>query len=260
MVAVTILKVVQETVDVWTLFFKGVFDAKPGQYLMVWLPDIDEIPMSFSTIADPYSITVRVVGDATRALSQLKVGDKMGIRGPFGNSYKALGKRPLIIGGGSGIASLTPLTEALVAKGAKPTFILGARSKDQLLFKERLSKLLGNGLAISTDDGSEGYHGFATSYAVDLMGRKKFDHVYICGPEIMAVKAWLEAEKRGIPVQASLERLCKCAVGLCGSCGIGPYRVCRDGPIFDSAMLRVVSSDFGKKRMDEAGRMIKVDH
>jgi dihydroorotate dehydrogenase electron transfer subunit len=70
----------------------------------------------------------------------------------------------------------------------------------------------------------------------------------------------VETDRLGIPVQTSLERLCKCAVGLCGSCAIGPYRVCRDGPIFDSAKLREVASDFGKRRMDASGHMIRVDH
>ncbi len=260
MKAVKIERVVQETVDVATLYFRCVSGAKPGQYLMVWLPGVDEVPMSLSTIGDPSSITVRVVGDATRALSKLKVGDKIGVRGPFGNGYEAKGKKPLIVGGGSGIASLTPLAEELVAGGAKPTFLIGARSANQLLFKERLGKLLGKELAISTDDGSEGYHGYASNYAIDLMAENQYDHVYICGPEIMAVKIWIDAERLGLPVQVSLERLCKCAVGLCGSCAIGQYRVCKDGPVFDSAKLREVAADFGKRRMDASGRMIRVDH
>jgi dihydroorotate dehydrogenase electron transfer subunit len=258
--AVKIEQVIQETADVTTLYFPMIAGAKPGQYIMVWLPGIDEIPMSLSTIGDPSSITVRVVGDATRALSKLKAGDKIGIRGPFGNGYEVMGKRPLLIGGGSGIASLTPLAENLVVMGAKPTFLIGARSRDQLLFKTRLAKLLGEGLVISTDDGSEGYHGYASNYASELMARNRYDQIYVCGPEIMAAKIWVEADRLGIPVQASLERLCKCAVGLCGSCAIGPYRVCKDGPIFDSAKLHEVSADFGRRRMDASGRMIRVDH
>jgi len=259
MKAVRIERVVQETPDVTTLYFPGVGGARPGQYLMVWLPSVDEIPMSLSTISDPSSISVRVVGDATRALSKLKKGDKIGLRGPFGNGYTIKGKQPFLVGGGSGIASLTPLAEELVAKGAKPTFLIGARSKDQLVFKERLSKL-GLHLVISTDDGSEGFHGYASNYAGELMAEGGYDQVYICGPELMAAKIWVEADRLGLPVEASLERLCKCAVGLCGSCAIGPYRVCRDGPIFDSAKLREVAADFGKRRMDASGRMIRVDH
>jgi len=75
----------------------------------------------------------------------------------------------------------------------------------------------------------------------------------------MVVKIWSEANRLDIPTQASLERFCKCAVGLCGSCAIGPYRVCRDGPVFDSPKLREIATDFGKRRMDASGRMIRVD-
>jgi dihydroorotate dehydrogenase electron transfer subunit len=260
MKAVKVEHVVQETPDITTIYFPSIGEAHPGQYFMVWLPGVDEIPMSLSTIGDPSSISIRVVGDATRALSQLKKGDKIGLRGPLGNGYTIKGKHPFLVGGGTGIASLTPLAEEMVAKGVKPTFLIGARSKDQLLFKERMSKLLGLNLIISTDDGSEGFSGYASNYACNILTKGGFDYVYICGPELMAVKIWTDADRLGISVQASLERLCKCAVGLCGSCAIGPYRVCRDGPVFDSTRLREVAFDFGKRRMDASGRMIRVDH
>jgi len=260
MKAVKVEHVMQETPDITTIYFPSVGEAHPGQYFMVWLPGVDEIPMSLSTIGDPSSISIRVVGDATRALSQLKKGDKIGLRGPLGNGYTIKGEHPLLVGGGTGIASLTPLAEEMVAKGVKPTFLIGARSRGQLLFKERLSKLLGLDLLISTNDGSEGFSGQASNYAGSIMTQGGFDNVYICGPELMAVKIWDDADRLGISVQASLERLCKCAVGLCGSCAIGPYRVCKDGPVFDSAKLREVASDFGKRRMNASGRMIRVDH
>jgi dihydroorotate dehydrogenase electron transfer subunit len=233
MTAVKIERAERETPDIYSLYFPALDDARPGQYVMVWLPGVDEVPMSLSTIGKASSITVRVVGEATRSLSELKAGDRIGVRGPFGNGYTAMGRNPIIVGGGTGIASLAPLAEEIASKGVKPTFIIGARSKDQLLFKDRLSHLLGVNLIVSTDDGSEGYNGYASNLAAKMMSRGRFDQVYICGPEIMVVKTWTDADKLGIPTQAGLERLCKCAVGLCGSCAIGPYRVCRDGPVFD---------------------------
>ena len=260
MTPVKIERVVKETPDIYTLYFPAVAGARPGQYVMVWLPGVDEVPMSLSMIGRDSSITVRVVGDATRTMSELKKGDRIGLRVPFGNGYTVKGSNPILVGGGTGIASLTPLAEEMTSKGVKPTFIIGARSKDQLLFKDRLSHLLGFNLVVSTDDGSEGYHGYASNLAAEIMSQGKFDQLYVCGPEIMAVKTWAEADRLGVPTQASLERLCKCAVGLCGSCAIGPYRVCRDGPVFDSAKLREVAVDFGKRRMDASGRMIPVDH
>jgi dihydroorotate dehydrogenase electron transfer subunit len=259
MIVVEVLKTVKETPDIVTLYFTSIEPAYPGQYIMVWLPGVDEVPMSLSTIGDTYSISIRVVGDATRALAALKIGDRIGVRGPYGNSYRITGRKPLLIGGGVGIASLTPLAEEMVKIGIKPTFLMGVRSGSQLLFKERI-KRLGCDLLVSTDDGSEGYRGYASVYAADLLEKNRFDQLYVCGPELMMAKVFTMAEKHGIPIQASLERFLKCAIGLCGSCAIGPYRVCKDGPIFDTEMLRIVVSEFGKTRMDQSGRMIRVDH
>ncbi len=76
----------------------------------------------------------------------------------------------------------------------------------------------------------------------------------------MTAKVCEAALEAGVRIQASLERICKCAVGLCGSCAIGPYRVCRDGPIFDSEMLKVVLPDLGKLRLDASGKAVRVDH
>ncbi len=148
---------------------------------------------------------------------------------------------------------------AMIENGVKPTFIMGATTANQLLFRERLMKVLGEGLHISTDDGSEGFHGFASDLTTKLLNEHKFDHVYACGPELMTLKVFSEAEKHGIMMQASLERLCKCAIGLCGSCAIGPYRVCMDGPVFDSEMLRSIGDEFGRFKMDSSGRKIKLD-
>ena len=75
------------------------------------------------------------------------------------------------------------------------------------------------------------------------------DIVFTCGPELMMSYVFKAAEERQIPVQASLERYIKCAVGLCGACAIGPYRVCKDGPVFNSEMIKKVSDEFGKSRM-----------
>lgn len=92
------------------------------------------------------------------------------------------------------------------------------------------------------------------------MDERQFDVVYTCGPELMMALIFSSAEDRGIQVQASLERYIKCAVGLCGSCAIGPYRVCKDGPVLTTDQLKVVRDEFGLQRMDPSGRAIKVNH
>ncbi|HUS77230.1 MAG TPA: dihydroorotate dehydrogenase electron transfer subunit [Patescibacteria group bacterium] len=241
---------------------EGCSNALPGQYIMIWSPETEEIPMSLATIGreGPSSILVRPVGEATEALCRLEKGAKVGIRGPFGNGYVIRGEAPLIVAGGSGVASLMPVVEEMTRNGVRPTYVLGARSVDQLAFKGRLKGLLGERLIISTDDGSLGFKGYASQYSAQLLAEREFDAVYTCGPELMMASIFREADQRGIPVQASLERYVKCSVGLCGSCAIGPYRVCKDGPIFSSEQLRVVKDEFGKRKLDLSGRVIRVDH
>lgn len=260
-IAIKVKKIIKETFDITTLELDTDLDAKPGQYLMVWIPGVDEIPMSLSSLRDPVSITVRNVGEATRALSQVRQGDKVGIRGPFGNGYSVLNLKPLLIGGGTGIASLLPLAKKIIENGYKPAFLIGARSKNQLLFLKKLEKIIEkNNLYIATDDGTEGFKGYVSNYLNEILKNQKFDIIYTCGPELMMFKIFEIAEENNILIQASLERYCKCAIGLCGSCAIGPYRVCKDGPVFTSEMLRNVNYDFGKVKMDPSGKKIPIDH
>jgi dihydroorotate dehydrogenase electron transfer subunit len=261
---VEIKKVNREAIDITTLYFEDetVKTGKPGQYIMVWVPGDDEVPMSISGIDEDglSSITVRKVGITSETLDAMRPGDRIGIRGPYGNSYELNGENPLIVAGGSGTASLLPLVKALQAKGVTPTFILGGRSADQLLFEDELLELLGEKLVVSTDDGSMGYSGYASGYAALVMDENNYDHVYTCGPELMMAKVFQETERRDIPMQASLERYVKCAVGICGNCAIGPYRVCHDGPVFNSDMLREVRDEFGISQMDASGMKARVTH
>ena len=261
--AVRIERVDYDCTNITSLLFKDeeIKLAKPGQYIMVWMPGLDEIPMSISArnLDGLNRITVREMGCATRTLISMKKGEKIGVRGPFGNSYNLISRRPILVAGGSGMASLMPLLEEFSKRRVKPTIILGARSDDQLLFVKRLEDL-GENLVISTDDGSRGLKGYASDYAARLIEKRDFDMVYTCGPEKMMAKVFYTAEEKDIPVQASLERYIKCAIGLCGSCAIGPYRVCKDGPIFNSLMLRNTKGEFGVSKMDPSGQKIQVDH
>ena len=254
----------REGENVYTLFFRDLpcSQAQAGQYVMVWHPKAGEVPMSLSTIDHQgvSSVTIQNVGPTTALLCALEPGEKLGIRGPYGKGFKALGERPLMVAGGTGASALLPLVRLLKKRGSKPKFILGGRTRKNLIHTEELGDLLGDDLFISTDDGSMGYPGYASGYARILLDQQRFDHIYTCGPEPMMVKVFLDAERHQTPIQASLERYIKCAVGLCGSCAIGPFRVCRDGPVFDTRMLRLISSEFGIKRMDASGRWVNVDH
>lgn len=243
-----------EATDTKTITFQFPGKMVPGQFFMVWIPGVDEIPMSVSKITPAIKgITFRSIGDATQALYRLKKGDKIGIRGPYGNGFTLAGKRLLFVGGGTGIAMLAPLVEQACKKRLKSTVILGVRTKDQLFFEDRFRKT-GATVVVSTDDGSKGYKGFASQVAKEIITKEKIDVVYTCGPETM-MKSLLTSCK-SIPFQASLERYMKCALGICGQCCVGQgLRVCIDGPIFDGKTLRKIK-DFGVYRRDAAGRKI----
>jgi len=247
-----ITRVVKETDIHKTFFFDIEMDAEPGQFVMVWIPGVDEIPMSLSYIGKESGITVERVGEATEAMHKMGEGDKIGVRGPYGKGFEIKGKKALFVAGGTGIAPMLPLVRRY--EGEKYV-VLGARTGKLLLFRETLEKIAE--LYITTDDGSIGYKGFATEMAEKLMEEEKFDIVYTCGPEIMMRKILDLCMENGIEMQASLERYMKCGVGICDSCSINGYRVCKDGPIFDGNLLSRME-DFGKWRRNEAGRKVSI--
>lgn len=247
---VTIREMIRETPVVATIRFDHAFDSIPGQFCMVWVPGVDEIPMGFSG-AD--QITVQEVGTATRALTSLTPGDNIGIRGPFGNGFSPVG-RVLAVAGGVGVAPLLPLAK----EGSVATFILGARTRDELIAADILADQ--TDLHIATDDGTAGYHGFVTGVLDSEIDIASFDTICVCGPELM-MKSILDRlalrnmEQRG---QFSLHRYMKCGVGVCGSCSLDPdgLRVCRDGPVFRGDQIS--SSEFGEYARDAGGQKQKL--
>lgn len=248
-----------------TLFFddKLCRKAVPGQFVMVWVPGLDEIPMSVSyTSSDDVSISVEKVGPATEALHQLRKGGLIGVRGPFGNGFRLIRKGSvLIVGGGTGLIPLTFLGEKLAKFPVKMTFMAGAKTRGELLFQKRIKsftqKVRGK-LVVTTDDGSYGLKCMATKAAEEVLAKEKFNTVYTCGPERMMHKMFLLAEQHNVPLQASLERLMRCAIGICGSCMLGGLRVCMDGPVFTKEQLRTVKEEFGRFKLNFDGRKARV--
>jgi dihydroorotate dehydrogenase electron transfer subunit len=237
--------------------------AESGQFVMVWIPGVDEIPISLSTITPNglTSITVAQVGEATKALHQRKRGNLLGIRGPYGKGFTLTSGNIMIAGGGTGLVPLMPLTEKLVKLSTKLTFLLGAKTKDELLFLDRINQTLSKVNAetvVTTEDGSHGLKGIITDQAEQRLAKEKFDMIYACGPEQMMYKMFRLAERYHMPFQASLERIMHCAIGLCGSCVIGKLRVCKDGPVLNSEQLRSVKEEFGKFKRGFQGRKIAV--
>ncbi len=222
---------------------KRIVDAyKPGMYVILWLPDIDFLPMSISRIQDDLiEVTVQEIGEGTSKLFELIEGDSIGIRGPFGNSfdYEDL-KNILIVGGGMGIAALTTLIEVLKRNKANVQVAIGAKDEASLIFAERLLGLIPNTMC-TTEDGSIGKKCVVTDPVEELIKKENFDMIFTCGPEVMMKKVLELADTKNIEIQASLERKMKCGLGLCGSCCVGENNnitVCKDGPIFNSNQLK----------------------
>jgi len=249
------------TVRTFTFRDRLCANAKPGQFLMLWIPRVDEIPLSILDARKDGSVSVAVkrVGEATRALHNMAAGEIVGLRGPFGNSFSLRKGRALMVGGGTGTAPLLFLAKRLIPHTAEPMFLVGAKTKDELLFLEELEKLCGEANVVATtENGSCGIRGLCTAPLKELLAKAKPSMVYACGPERMILKAFELAEKHGVGFEASLERLMRCAIGLCGSCVIGKYRVCRDGPVFTQEQLRGVKGELGKSKLDFDGSRIPV--
>ncbi len=238
--ATEITRIVKETDVVQTLFVKSAMMPKPGQFVMVWLPGLNEKPYAAGYIDSAkkeIGITVVPVGPFSSKLCSMKPGEKIGLRGPYGNGYtidRGL-KKIVMVGGGCGSASLTMLAEEVLKQGTNVRFILGARSGCNLIYAERLKKLLGSSLIVTTDDGSTGMKGFATDALRQLLQEEKVDKVFACGPEKMLKAVVGIGISAGIKGEISMERYMKCGFGVCGHCCVDPIgiRLCVEGPVID---------------------------
>jgi dihydroorotate dehydrogenase electron transfer subunit len=251
-------KVIDETPTVRTLVFSDDVMAKvlPGQFAMVWIPGVNELPMSvmISQETGKAAFTIRKYGEASTALYNRKVGDYIGIRGPYGNSFDIKNGRLMIVGGGTGLVPLMRLLTFL-----KPThdvtMLLGAKTKNEVFFEKMANSLLEknpHNVIVVTEDGTLGQKGLVTDVFERVITESRFDAVYTCGPELMMARVVAKANSLGIFVQASLERMMKCGVGICGSCCINEDLVCRDGTVFDGQHLKD-KSEFGHTHRNKAG-------
>ncbi len=242
---VTFERVKKDTSAIRTFVFDKTFVFQPGQFVMVWVPGVDEIPMALSS---GNSITVQKVGDATGALFDMEPGQKIGVRGPFGNGFSK-SEKVLAIAGGLGAAPILPLARA----DSVMTLLLGARTENELLFLDQFDEC--TDVLIATDDGSLGHHGFVTALMDDL-NLAAYDRIAVCGPEVMMHSVLTKVAEKGLAhkTEFSLHRYMKCGVGVCGSCCIDPsgLRVCRDGPVFPGDLL--LKSEFGHYMRDASGR------
>jgi dihydroorotate dehydrogenase electron transfer subunit len=222
--------------------------AEPGQFVMIWVPSENECPMSLSEIGALAAITVRPVGRGTEKLCRKKAGETIWVRGPYGRGFAIKGYSNLLVGGGTGIAPLMPLAENLVESGRRVTLILAGQTADTIPLLPRAKRLEKQGLKLIyvTEDGSLGFKGVATDPLSNILKESRFDQIYTCGPEEMIMKVYYIASANKTPIQASLERYIKCGISLCGSCAVGRYLVCSDGPVFDETELKHIEKHLVK--------------
>jgi dihydroorotate dehydrogenase electron transfer subunit len=250
-------RIADEGEDMKSFWFSEGIAAKPGQFVMVWIPGAGQKPFGISCQEKgKFAVTVRKVGEFTGRMFALKERDRIGIQGPYGNGFSGKGKNVALVGGGYGVAPLAFLAEQMSAKGNKVTLIAGAARESLLLYRKRFAGGKVKTL-YSTDDGSFGHKGFCTDCLSELLAKGGIDYVYCCGTEPMMKKVLDICEKAKVPAEFSLDNYMKCGFGVCGSCclsGTG-LRVCRDGPVFTAAELSKVP-DFGRYRRDASGKRV----
>ena len=256
-------RIVDETPTVRTLYFHDPILANvlPGQFAMVWIPGVNELPMSvmISENDEKAGFTVRKRGESSTALYNLQVGQQIGVRGPYGNSFDIKDGEILLIGGGTGLVPLMRLIK-FSKDTNKITLLMGSQTKEEVFFEDmaKNSWLCNDLNCISvTEDGSYGEKGYVTDVLEKLLEENTYDAIYTCGPELMMYKVVKLANEKGIFVQASLERMMKCGVGICGSCCVSQDLVCRDGTVFDGQYL-AKNSEFGHLQRTKSGILEKI--
>jgi dihydroorotate dehydrogenase electron transfer subunit len=270
---IKISRIINECKNVKTIIFHNSTELKPnpGQFVMLWVPGVDEVPMSISACdeVNNWAITVKNVGDCTQALHDLKENDLIGVRGPLGNFFdKPVNKNKniFLIGGGIGMAPLRFLAYELNKSNLDFKIIQGARVESDMLFMDEFYEYdrRNSEFHFCTDDGSYGEKGVTTEIFQKLikdytLEQLKNTIVYSCGPEIMLFKLFQICVKHDIEFYASLERIMRCGCGICGLCALDPLGllVCKDGPIFNSKQLKKIE-DFGKYKRDFTGKKMNI--
>ena len=218
----------------------------PGQFVEV---RVDGSPSTF--LRRPISINyvdqvhnelwllVATVGDGTKALARLQTGHLLNCVLPLGNGFTPAktGEKVLLIGGGVGVAPLLYMGAEMQKSGIEPTFLLGARTVQDLLMLDEFKRY--GRVYVTTEDGSAGEKGFVTNHSI--LAQESFDRISTCGPTPMMKAVAHLAKEKGIDCEVSLENLMACGLGACLCCvektSEGNVCVCKDGPVFDLKRL-----------------------
>ncbi len=238
------------------------WNHRPGQCAMIGVLGVGESMISIScspTEGDFLRFSVMRMGKVTQALHQLEAGDKMTVRGPYGNSFPLeewKGKQILTIGGGIGQAPMRPIVEYVKANYDQYgglTMIYGARTSGDLCFKNEFEEMRKNeelSCHLTIDVEEEGWDlnvGFVPSMLMDLNPSPENTIAITCGPPIMIRFVLENLKKLGFEddqIYTTLENRMKCGIGKCGRCNAGGMYVCKDGPVFDYATLKAIPEAF----------------
>ena len=254
-----ITEVIQETPDVRTflLSLKGEeWSHNPGQFVELSVLGAGEIPIGIAsspTQKEYLRLTVRSVGQVSRALHEKKKGDLVGIRGPYGKPFpydEVAGKDILFIGGGIGLPPLRSLLDYVLderKKFGKIFLLYGARTSADRVYKDALAiwkereDLVFHETVDVADAAWKGNVGVVTTLFPKIKIEPDKTVAYTCGPPIMIKFVIQELLKMGFPeenIVTTLERHMKCGVGKCGHCAIGHKYVCVDGPVFNYKQIK----------------------
>lgn len=218
-------------------------EVLPGQFVEV---KVEGSPKTF--LRRPISINyvdrdnnelwllIQTVGEGTKTLAKLAVGDTLNLLFPLGNGFSSVqkqGEKVLLVGGGVGVAPLLQYGKYLKENGSEPVFLLGARSAGDLLELDLFSQY--GPVYITTEDASAGEKGFVTQHSI--LQQETFDRISTCGPKPMMMSVARFAKANNIPCEVSLENMMACGLGACLCCVEKTVRgnvcVCKEGPVFD---------------------------
>lgn len=249
----TVAEVARETPDTFTLTLtsdSGNRSFQPGQFSMLWVFGVGELPISISGDAADCArlvYTVRSVGQATQALVSRRPGEAIGVRGPFGTGWPveaACGRDVVVVAGGIGLAPLRPVIYHVLRhrRDYGRLFLLyGARSPRDVLYRKELgawARQPHTQVLFTVDYGGvswRGRVGVVTTLFKYVRLQPAQTVAMVCGPEVMMRFVAHELTARGVAAEnlyLSMERNMKCAVGFCGHCQWGPHFICKDGPVF----------------------------
>lgn len=252
-----VLERIQEAPDLFTLRLKitdaqrqAEYEFAPGQFNMLYLYGVGEIPISIvNDPADSHIIdhTIRIVGRVTRGFAQLKAGDRIGIRGPYGRGWPmqaSLNKDIVIITGGLGCApvvSAINYIEKHRSNYGQLNIVQGVKHSNDFIWKERYDawRELSDTRVLLAADVGDSLWPFHIGLVTELFDQLAFDinntAVMMCGPEgLMRVSCdyMLKREVLSSQIFLSMERNMQCAIGHCGHCQFGAQFICKDGPVF----------------------------